>query len=115
MSMDQDFNQVDVEQAMWNAVSTAEEIVRAIRKRAEEAESSEARYRVAKAEAFLRQKDGTVAEREARAVLATEAELFDRGVKRALLKSVEAAARANREGQQTLRSLNTNLRDQVTG
>ncbi len=108
-----EFTQVELENAMYRAVQMGEDIVLAIRERGEAFERAEARYRTAKAEAMLRQREGTVAQQEARAIVDTEDLLFDRGIARALLESAKEAGRANREGQATLRSLNANLRDQV--
>lgn len=104
--------QVDVEAEIIRLSGLAEKVTTALAKRAAECARKDAAYRSAHAHAILKS-EGTVAERDARAALATEDEYLERKLAEASLDAAKEAGRNYRAQLDGLRSINANLRGAI--
>lgn len=105
--------QVDVEAEILRLSELAEKVTTALAKRAVESAERDAAYRSAHARAVLASA-GTVAEREAAAVIASEAQYLDRRLAEAKLDAAKEAGRNYRAQLDALRSINANLRGAIS-
>ncbi len=100
----------DVERELWRLMSRLDGRLAEHERIVVEAAEAEAEYRVEFAKALLRAEGATVAEREARATLATERLLRDRKVKEAVAAASLEAQRSLREQLQAVRSVGASVR-----
>lgn len=106
--------QADVEAEMVRLNELAEKVTHEITKRGVAAAEASQAYRLARAKAYL-EAEGTIAERDAHADIATDDEYKTRKIAEARLAGAVEAGRNYRAQLDTLRSLNSNLRALVTG
>lgn len=106
--------QADVEAEMVRLNELAEKVTHEITRRGTAAAEADAAYRLAYAEAYLLA-EGTVGERDAQSVVATQQQYRDRRIAEARLDGAKEAGRNYRAQLDTLRSINSNLRALVTG
>lgn len=104
--------QADVESEIMRLAALCEKATHAIAKRARDAATADADFKVCHAKAYLTA-DGPVAEREASAVIACEVEYRERRSTEALLLAAQEAGRNYRAQLDSLRSINANLRPLV--
>ena len=76
-----------------------------------EAAEAEVEYRVEHAKALLRAEGGTIAEREAVAMIAVERLLLDRKVKEAVADACRESVRSLRDQIRAVQSVNANVRE----
>lgn len=107
-------SQAQVEQEIVRLSNLAEKATTALAKRARSAAEADADYKAAHAKAYL-EADGTVAEREAQAALATQVQYRDRKIAEALFMSAQEAGRSYRAQLSALQSINANLRALTVG
>lgn len=100
---------VRVEAEMGRLIEEAEKCAHEIAERAEVDARARVTYKIAYAKALLRTK-GTVAVREAEAVLAVQDELLEQEIAHAHLMATQEKARTIRSSLDALRSVNANLR-----
>lgn len=106
-------SQAEVEQELMRLSAMAEKALQELAKRARAAAEAEVKHKVARAKALLAA-EGTVAEREARADVETEALFLERKMAEALLLSAQEAGRTYRAQLEAIRSVNANLRPLVS-
>lgn len=107
--------QVIVESEISRLCELAEKVTTEIAKRAVAAAEADANYKKAHASAFLMAQGKTVGDREAQAAMETADEYTARRIAEAHLLAAQEAGRNYRAQLDALRSLNSNLRAQVTG
>jgi hypothetical protein len=107
-------SQAEVEEEMQRLAGLCEKVTHEITRRGVAAAEADAAYRLAQAEAYL-VAEGTVAEREAHSVVATQQAYRDRRIAEARLEGAKEAGRNYRAQLETLRSINSNLRALVVG
>jgi hypothetical protein len=106
-------SQEQVEAEIVRLSGLAEKVTTAMARRAVDAANADATYKCEFAKALL-QTEGTVAEREAQATIATQNEYRAYRITEAKFKTASEAGRNYRAQLDALRSLNTNLRALVT-
>ena len=106
-------SQEQVESEIVRLSSLAEKVTTAMARRAVDAAEADAAYKCAFAKALL-QTEGTVAEREAQATVATQNEYREYRITDARFKAAQEAGRNYRAQLDALRSINANLRALVT-
>jgi hypothetical protein len=104
--------QAEVEEEMTRLSALCEKVTHEITRRGVAAAEADAAYRLAYAEAYMTV-EGTVGERDAQAVVATQAQYRDRRIAEARLEGAKEAGRNYRAQLETLRSINANLRPLV--
>lgn len=107
--------QVNVESEISRLCELAEKVTTEIAKRAVAAAEADANYKRSHAAAWLMAQGKTVGDREAQAAIETADEYMQRRIAEARLLASQEAGRNFRAQLDALRSLNSNLRQQVTG
>lgn len=112
--MSQPITQAHVESEIVRLSERAEKVTHEVAKRARADAEADVAYKVALARAYLAA-EGPVAQREAEALVACEAEYAAHRGAEAVLKAAVEAGRNVRSQLDALRSINANVRAQVTG
>lgn len=111
MSLDpQTLNPILVQAEIMRFVGLLETATTAVAKRGRAAAEADANYKIAFAQAVL-QTEGTVAERDAMATVATQDEYRAKRAAEAVLEAAKEASRNMREQLGALRTVAANLRD----
>jgi hypothetical protein len=107
-------SQIEIENEILRIMDLLEEETEAFERLAEDAAKKEALYKQNWAKEYLSAK-GSIKEREAWADYKLGDEVFDFKISEALVKSKREKLTSLRTSMDALRSLNTNLRAQVSG
>lgn len=105
-------SQHDIEDTIASLMRAAQRVTIEVGERSRAAADADADYKIAHAKALL-EAEGTVAEREARALLACADEYRERRTAEALLLSAQEAGRNVRARLEASRSLAANIREAV--